>query len=61
MVVADRDGVVVVPFEKIDAVTEMLAKVSELETTLDAELQDGLKIPPAIEELLASDQVKYTE
>ena len=61
MVVADRDGVVVVPFEKIDAVIEMLAKVSELETTLDAELQDGLKIPPAIEELLASDQVKYTE
>ena len=60
MIVADRDGVVVVPFERIDAVIEMLAKVSELENELDAELRDGLKIPSAIEELLASGQVKYT-
>ena len=60
MIVADRDGVVVVPFERIDAVIEMLAKVSQLENELDAELRDGLKIPSAIEELLASDQVKYT-
>ena len=60
MIVADRDGVVVVPFERIDAVIEMLAKVSELENELDAELRDGLNIPSAIEELLASDQVKYT-
>ena len=60
MIVADRDGVVVVPFERIDAVIEMLAKVSQLENELDAELRDGLKIPSAIKELLASDQVKYT-
>jgi len=59
MVVADRDGVVVVPFAQIDAVITMLQTVKELEYSLDAELKDGLKIPQAIQDLLASDQVKY--
>lgn len=59
MVVADRDGVVIVPFARIDEVIEMLAKVTELETALDAEVEKGLKMPDSIRELLASDQVKY--
>lgn len=59
MVVADRDGVVVVPFAKIDTVIAALAKVNELESALDAELRNGLKVPEAISELLASDRVKY--
>lgn len=61
MIVADRDGVVVVPFEQLDAVIEMLATVSELETALDAELTQGLKIPQAIVDLMASDEVKYVD
>lgn len=61
MVVADRDGVVVVPFDQIDAVIAMLAKVKELEYSLDAELKAGLKIPQGIQDLLASDQVKYSD
>ena len=61
MVVADRDGVVVVPFVQIDAVISMLAKVTELEGKLDAELQAGLKIPQEVLDLMASDQVKYVE
>lgn len=61
MIVADRDGVVVVPYEKIDDVIVMLAQVKELETALDAEVAEGLEMPTAISELLASDQVKYLD
>jgi len=59
MIVADRDGVVVVPYEKIDATAEMLDKVVELENALDAELKDGFTIPPDILELLDSDQIGW--
>ncbi len=61
MIVADRDGVVVVPFAQVDAVIAMLAKVAELEASLDAELQAGLKIPQEVLDLMASDQVKYVD
>lgn len=61
MVVADRDGVVVVPFAQIDAVIEMLAHVRELETALDAEVANGLKLPADVAALLDSDQVKYLD
>lgn len=61
MVVGDRDGVVTVPFELIDEVIAMLTQVTELETALDAEVAEGRKIPDAIAELLASDQVKYID
>ena len=57
LIVADRDGVVVVPFEKIDQVIETLAKVQTLETELDAEIVAGLKVPEAISELMRSDRV----
>ncbi|SPF78014.1 RraA family protein [Pseudoprimorskyibacter insulae] len=59
MIVADRDGVVVVPFANIDAVIERLKAVTAAEMALDAEVRDGLVIPPSIEALLASDQVSY--
>ncbi|MBM7070416.1 RraA family protein [Actibacterium sp. 188UL27-1] len=61
MIVADRDGVVVVPFEQIDDVIERLTKITALETALDAEVADGLKVPPAILEFLESNQVHYEE
>lgn len=61
MIVADRDGVVVVPFDAIGEVIEMLHKVSELEAALDAELQRGLKVPADIRELMASDRVRYVD
>ena len=41
IIVADRDGVVVVPFAMIDAVIAQLAAIQELEDTLDAKVQDG--------------------
>ncbi len=59
MVVADQDGVVVVPFEKIDEVIERLAAVRKLETELDAEVAKGLSVGEKIVELLASNRVRY--
>lgn len=61
MIVADRDGVVVVPFEIIPQVIERLERIKTLETALDQEVTDGLKIMPAIAELLESDQVNYVD
>lgn len=58
MIVADHDGVVVVPFAKIDEVTAKLVTIKQLETELDAEIAEGLRIPPAISELLQTDKVK---
>lgn len=59
MIVADRNGVVVVPFAKIDATSEMLVKVAEVEHALDAELEKGLEIPQDILDLMESDQIGW--
>ncbi|MEL7117520.1 MAG: RraA family protein, partial [Pseudomonadota bacterium] len=59
MIVADFDGVVVVPFADLDAVIAKLETVIALETALDAELKGGLAVPPAIDELLKTDKVSY--
>lgn len=59
MIVADRDGVVVVPLAELDAVIATIAKVQQLETALDAEVsENGLTVPEPIREMLASDAVK---
>jgi len=61
MIVADRDGVVVVPFELIDPVLQRLERIKQLEVELDEEVTNGLKIPTAIAELLDSDQVRFID
>jgi 4-hydroxy-4-methyl-2-oxoglutarate aldolase len=61
IIVADRDGVVVVPYEDIDRVISRIERVKELEQALDREVADGLKLPQDIAELLDSDQVRYIE
>ena len=61
MIVADTDGVVVVPFEGIAQVVERLERIVELETALDKEVADGLKLPDAIAELLESDQTRMID
>ena len=61
MVVADRDGVVVVPFERLDEVIANLEKVRQAEILLDEEIAEGLKVPPAILELLDSDDVTFLD
>lgn len=59
MIVADRDGVVVVPFADIDVVIARLEQIKELEMALDKEVEEGLKVPQNILDLLESDQVAY--
>ncbi|WP_394689393.1 RraA family protein [Hoeflea sp.] len=61
MIVADIDGVVVVPFARIDAVIAQLAAIQELETALDAKVQAGLREMPAIEAMLADGTAKLVD
>ncbi len=61
MIVADRDGVVVVPFAQIDEVISRLDGVREAELALDAQLADGLKFPEGIAKLIEGDDVRYTK
>lgn len=60
IVIADRNGVVIVPFAEIDRVAERLKTVASLEAALDAEVAEGLILPPSIAETLASDRVRRT-
>lgn len=48
MIVADRDGVVVVPFDQIDAVIDRLTHVCALEKKLDGEVANGRRTIDAI-------------
>jgi len=59
--VGDGDGVVVVPFARIDQVIERLARVRELEAELDAKVADGLAMPANIAALLAGERIKEIE
>lgn len=56
MIVADQDGVVVVPFERLDEVIQNLTRISEMERDLDADVANGLKIPGWVEAYLESDK-----
>lgn len=46
ILVGDQDGVVVVPFDRIDEVVARLDKVRAAEAELDAKVKAGLRIPP---------------
>ena len=61
MIVADRDGVVVVPFAQIDAVIAQIKAVMELEDALDAQISEGLVLPEEIANLLDSDETQITD
>ena len=58
MIVADRDGVVVVPFAQIDDVAARLAAIQDMELELDAEVRKGLVLPDPIAEILDSDKTE---
>ena len=61
MIVADRDGVVVVPFEQLDDVIAALTKVRQAEQAQDNRIAGGLKVPDWVEEFLASDKTAYRD
>lgn len=53
MIVADRDGVVVVPFARIDAVIARLEQITRLEAEAEAKVRSGYCDFPAIEAMIA--------
>ena len=61
MVVADRDGVVVVPFSQIDEVAARSAKILRMEKDGERAVADGLVMPPSYDELLDSDRVHWVD
>ncbi len=61
MVVADKDGVVIVPYDQINQVITALERVQSLETALDKEVADGRITPQAVLEILDSPQTVVTD
>ena len=61
IIVADADGVTVVPFNKIDEVIDKLNRIIELENAMDDKVRDGLKISQKALDYINSDQVVYED
>ncbi len=61
IIVADADGVTVVPFNKIDQVIEKLDRIIELENAMDEKVKNGLKISQKALNYINSDQVIYED
>ena len=61
IIVADLDGVVVVPHSKIDIIIERLLHIADLEYSLDAEVREGLKIPGPVREMVLETNVKFVD
>ena len=61
IVAGDRDGVVVVPRGRLDAVVAGLPALRAAEADLLAKVEAGLGVPDHIEALLASDNVRYLD
>jgi len=61
IIVADSDGVTVVPFDKIDEVLKKLDRIIEVENAMDKQVSEGLKISQKALDYLKSDQVIYVD
>jgi 4-hydroxy-4-methyl-2-oxoglutarate aldolase len=61
LIVGDRDGVVVLPQEKISPAIDGLQAIREKERKIEALIAEGLRKPDWVREFLTSDHVKYIE
>jgi len=61
IIVADRDGVVVVPFARIDEVIARLDQVRSLEAEMDAKVAEGQKISQTARDILESERTTYLD
>ncbi|MEM8704210.1 MAG: RraA family protein [Pseudomonadota bacterium] len=61
MIVADRDGVVVIPFERLDEVIANLEKVRAAEKVQDEKVAAGMRFPDWVGELLDSGRVSIRD
>ena len=58
IIVGDRDGVVVIPFQRVDDVVAELSQVLAAEAALEAKVKEGLQMPEFVTDLLAGSGVK---
>jgi len=61
MVVGDRDGVVVVPYDRIDEVTKTLAAIKSAEAEVEEKVKAGMTEPGYIAEMMASSKTRYVD
>jgi len=61
IVVADADGVVVVPRRRVGETLDRLRRVRAAESMLEAKVNGGLRMLESVAELLASDRVETIE
>ena len=61
VVIADRDGVVVVPQRQLVAVCQHLPKVRGAEAYLDRQVKNGLDHMAAVRQLMASDRIEHID
>ncbi len=61
IVVADNDGVVIIPRGKLDGVIEKLKEVLAAEADMEAKVEGGLKMPDSWNDIFNSDQVRFLE
>jgi 4-hydroxy-4-methyl-2-oxoglutarate aldolase len=61
ILIGDRDGVVVVPRGRAEAVLAALKTVRAAEAALEAKVKGGLEIPDFVATILASDRVRRVE
>ena len=61
IIVGDRDGVVVVPGERVEEVIALIPQVLEAEAALESKVKAGLKLPDFVTDLLESDKVKMID
>jgi len=61
LMVGDRDGVVVVPKDRIDQVAAGLADIQAKEDEMGKLIEEGLSAPGFIKDLLASDQTRLLD
>jgi 4-hydroxy-4-methyl-2-oxoglutarate aldolase len=61
LIVGDCDGVVVVPRTDVETVATRLDSVRSAESTFEADVANGLRVPDFIQSLLQSDRVRYLD
>ena len=59
ILVGDREGVVHIPRDQVNEVIRLLSEVTAMEEKLEQEVKGGLTHMPWVDELLASDKVRY--
>lgn len=61
LVVADRDGVVIVPHARIDAVADRLDAIRAAEQELEAKVRGGLVRPAWLDDVMGSSKVRVVD